>query len=74
MWKSVYFARKIQCGVTKTSLEINLNIHCTKKYKQSELELGIIDTNIKRFLLKYLTPLMDIRPIHKVFENCRTQP
>ena len=41
------------------------NGHWTQKYKQSEVELGIMDTNIKLFLLAYGTPLMAGRPLHK---------
>ena len=46
-------------------VDINVSGHCTQKGKQSELEVGIMDTNRKIFLLTYGTPLMDVGPLHK---------
>ena len=39
--------------------------HWTRKEKQSEVGLGIMETKIKRFLLTYGTQLMGVRLINK---------
>ena len=48
---------QIQRGGNITAGDSNVNKHWTRTDKQSELEVGIIETNI-RFILTYMTPLM----------------
>ena len=42
-----------------TSVDINVSGHCTRKDKQSEVEVRMMDNNRKRFLLTYVTPIID---------------
>ena len=65
MWKSKNYDRKRQRRVIITAVEINVNGKWTRKYKQSEVEVLIMDTNRKLFHLIYGILLMDGGNIHK---------
>ena len=40
-------------------IDINLDGRCTCKGKQSEVEVGIVNNNINKFILAYGTPLLN---------------
>ena len=65
MWKSINASHQRQREGTITEVDINVNYHWTRKYKQSEVGLGIMETKIKRFLLTKETQLMGVRLINK---------
>ena len=65
MRKYINAAHQIQIGGTITSVYIKVNGNCTQKDKHSEVEIVIMGTNIKRFLLTYKKILMDGVTIHK---------
>ena len=65
MWKSINYVRQKQRVVTIAPLEINVNVHWTRKDKHSEVEVGIMDTNRKLFIFTYGEPLMDGGTLHK---------
>ena len=65
MRKSINYYHKRQYGVTITEVDNNVNGHWTRKKKNSEVEVGIMEINRKRFILKYGTPLMDVGTLHK---------
>ena len=48
-----------------TAVGINVNGKWTWKDKKSEVEVGIMENNRKRFLLTYGTPLIDGWHLHK---------
>ena len=65
MWISIYYSHQIQRGGEMISAEINVHGHLARKHKHSEVEVGIMDTNRKIFILTYGTPLMDEGHLHK---------
>ena len=65
IWKYINDARQWQHGGTITEVKVNVNGHWTHKYKQSVVEVAVVDNNRKRILLTYVTTLMDGGPLHK---------
>ena len=64
MFKCINYAPQIKCGVTITAEDINVNEHWTQKEKKSEVEVVILDHNRKRYILKYITPIIYGRPLY----------
>ena len=65
MCKSIDAYSQRQLGGTITAVYINIILHCTWKDKQSEVEVVIMETNRKRFLLTCGKLLMEGGILHK---------
>ena len=62
MWRYVNSVRRRQFGGITTAVDINVNGHWTHKGKQSEVEVGIMESNRN---LTCRTPLVDVGHLHK---------